>query len=99
MTSGTQRRGVRRTAPILGLGLLLVGCTHVQPPRKTEPVREYRRPTPTLVDVTVTSITEQRSTEWMRFHSLSDFLDPGDNSLSIEGHPAPRRAIVTARAP
>ena len=54
---------------------------------------------PTLVDVTMTSITEQRSTEWMRFHSLSDFLDPGDSSLSIEGHPAPRRAIVTARAP
>jgi tRNA (mo5U34)-methyltransferase len=51
-----------------------------------------------LVDVTVTSTAEQRSTEWMRFHSLADFLDPQDRSRSIEGHPAPRRAIVTARA-
>ena len=50
-----------------------------------------------LVDVTVTSTEEQRSTEWMRFHSLADFLDPADSSKSIEGYPAPRRAIVTAR--
>ncbi len=50
-----------------------------------------------LVDVCVTTTEEQRSTDWMRFHSLSDFLDPGDPGKSIEGHPAPRRAIVTAR--
>jgi tRNA (mo5U34)-methyltransferase len=53
---------------------------------------------PELVDVTVTSTAEQRSTEWMRFHSLADFLDPQDSSKSIEGYPAPRRAIVIARA-
>lgn len=52
-----------------------------------------------LVDVTVTSTDEQRSTDWMRFQSLADFLDPKDSSRSIEGHPAPRRAIVTARVP
>ena len=52
-----------------------------------------------LVDVTVTTSEEQRSTNWMHFHSLSDFLDPDDPSKSIEGHPAPRRAIVTARVP
>ena len=52
-----------------------------------------------LVDVTVTSTAEQRSTDWMRFHSLADFLDPADSSRSIEGYPAPRRAIVTARVP
>jgi tRNA (mo5U34)-methyltransferase len=52
-----------------------------------------------LIDVTVTSIEEQRSTHWMRFHSLSDFLDPNDHSRSIEGHPAPRRAIITAQTP
>ncbi len=52
-----------------------------------------------LVDVTTTSTREQRSTEWMRFHSLSDFLDPDNNGRSIEGYPAPRRAIVSARAP
>jgi tRNA (mo5U34)-methyltransferase len=52
-----------------------------------------------LVDVTVTSTEEQRATDWMRFHSLSDFLDPNDHSKSIEGHPAPRRAIITAQVP
>ncbi|MFK7974791.1 MAG: tRNA 5-methoxyuridine(34)/uridine 5-oxyacetic acid(34) synthase CmoB [Halioglobus sp.] len=50
-----------------------------------------------LVDVAVTTIEEQRSTDWMTFHSLNDFLDPDDSSLSIEGHPAPMRAVVTAR--
>jgi tRNA (mo5U34)-methyltransferase len=54
---------------------------------------------PELVDVTATTTDEQRSTGWMRFHSLADFLDPGDSSRSIEGYPAPRRAIVVARAP
>jgi len=54
---------------------------------------------PTLIDVTVTTTQEQRSTEWMTFHSLADFLDPQDASQTIEGYPAPRRAIVTARAP
>ena len=52
-----------------------------------------------LYRLTVTSINEQRSTDWMRFHSLADFLDPDDSSKSIEGHPAPRRAIVCATAP
>jgi tRNA (mo5U34)-methyltransferase len=52
-----------------------------------------------LVDVCVTTKEEQRSTEWMTFHSLADFLDPEDASKSIEGYPAPRRAIVTARVP
>lgn len=50
-----------------------------------------------LVDVAATSIEEQRSTQWMTFHSLQNFLDPENSSLSIEGYPAPRRAVVTAR--
>ena len=54
---------------------------------------------PELVDVCATSTEEQRSTEWMTFHSLADFLDPEDSSKSIEGYPAPRRAVVTARVP
>jgi tRNA (mo5U34)-methyltransferase len=49
-----------------------------------------------LVDTTVTSLDEQRSTEWMTFHSLSDFLDPIDQTKTIEGHPAPQRTILTA---
>lgn len=52
-----------------------------------------------LIDVSVTTTDEQRSTEWMRFHSLSDFLDPNDPGKSIEGYPAPRRATITARVP
>ncbi|MEM9313969.1 MAG: tRNA 5-methoxyuridine(34)/uridine 5-oxyacetic acid(34) synthase CmoB [Pseudomonadota bacterium] len=54
---------------------------------------------PRLVDETVTTTEEQRSTPWMRFHSLADFLDPDDPSLTIEGYPAPRRAIVLAESP
>jgi len=50
-----------------------------------------------LVDETVTTTEEQRSTEWMSFHSLAQFLDPDDSSKSIEGYPAPKRAIVTAK--
>lgn len=49
-----------------------------------------------LVDVTKTSVEEQRSTEWMQFHSLVDFLDPQDNSRTCEGLPAPLRAIIIA---
>jgi tRNA (mo5U34)-methyltransferase len=35
----------------------------------------------------------------MTFHSLANFLDPEDSSKTIEGYPAPRRAVVTARVP
>ena len=52
-----------------------------------------------LVDVTKTSIEEQRSTEWMQFQSLKDFLKPDDSSLTYEGYPAPKRAIILANAP
>ncbi len=50
-----------------------------------------------LVDVTTTSLEEQRSTAWMQFESLADFLDPDDVSRTAEGLPAPRRAVVIAR--
>lgn len=49
-----------------------------------------------IVDINTTSVEEQRSTPWMTFHSLAEFLDPNDTSLTIEGFPAPRRAILTA---
>ncbi len=54
----------------------------------------YRNPR--LADLTPTTSDEQRSTEWMRFHSLIDFLDPGQPGLTREGLPAPVRAIVIA---
>ncbi len=50
-----------------------------------------------IVDSDVTSLEEQRATDWMSFHSLSDFLDPDDITKTIEGHPAPRRAILVAQ--
>jgi tRNA (mo5U34)-methyltransferase len=48
------------------------------------------------VDVTTTSTEEQRATEWMTFESLPEYLDPEDPTKTIEGHPAPKRAVVMA---
>ncbi|RLE20261.1 MAG: hypothetical protein DRJ50_11020 [Actinobacteria bacterium] len=50
-----------------------------------------------VVDVTATTILEQKSTDWMRFESLEQALDPSDRSMTVEGLPAPVRAIVIAR--
>ncbi len=50
------------------------------------------------VDVADTTIQEQRATDWMHFESLEDFLDPVDNTRTIEGYPAPKRAVLLARA-
>ena len=44
-----------------------------------------------------TSVDEQRSTRWMTFESLEKALDMNDPSLTIEGHPAPRRVVIIAR--
>ncbi|MBN2672981.1 MAG: tRNA 5-methoxyuridine(34)/uridine 5-oxyacetic acid(34) synthase CmoB [Deltaproteobacteria bacterium] len=52
-----------------------------------------------LVDVTRTSYEEQRSTSWMTFDSLKDFLDPDDTSRTREGYPAPLRAVFIAQKP
>ncbi|TNE71561.1 MAG: tRNA 5-methoxyuridine(34)/uridine 5-oxyacetic acid(34) synthase CmoB [Gammaproteobacteria bacterium] len=52
-----------------------------------------------VVDVTDTTTDEQRSTDWMRFNSLEDFLDPDNPSLTIEGYPGPKRATVIAEKP
>ena len=50
-----------------------------------------------VVDVNQTSVAEQRSTSWMPYESLSDFLDPDDQNKTIEGYPAPRRATFIAQ--
>ncbi|MBF0478983.1 MAG: tRNA 5-methoxyuridine(34)/uridine 5-oxyacetic acid(34) synthase CmoB [Candidatus Omnitrophica bacterium] len=49
-----------------------------------------------LVNVNRTSGDEQRSTRWMTFQSLSDFLDPADQKMTVEGYSAPHRAILIA---
>ncbi|MFQ6006400.1 MAG: tRNA 5-methoxyuridine(34)/uridine 5-oxyacetic acid(34) synthase CmoB [Woeseia sp.] len=52
-----------------------------------------------LVDVSRTTIEEQRSTDWMRFESLAEALDPADPTLTVEGWPAPRRAALICTKP
>jgi tRNA (mo5U34)-methyltransferase len=54
---------------------------------------------PRVVDVSETTPTEQRRTEWMPFESLADALDPADPARTVEGWPAPRRAVVLSTRP
>ncbi len=63
-----------------------------------------------VVDVTPTTVHEQRSTAWMTFESLAESLavdagaDDAEDSAemwaerTVEGHPAPVRAVLVARA-
>ena len=51
-----------------------------------------------VVDTSITTTAEQRSTPWMRFESLAEALDPANPDLTVEGWPAPRRAVLTATA-
>ncbi len=51
-----------------------------------------------IIDESVTTVDEQRSTEWMSFESLAEALDPHDQSLTVEGLPAPRRVVAIANA-
>ena len=51
------------------------------------------------VDVTKTTLDEQRTTPWMRFQSLADFLDSDHPDLTQEGLPAPMRATMLATKP
>lgn len=51
-----------------------------------------------VVDLNQTSVEEQRATSWMQGQSLSNFLDPNDHNLTIEGYPAPLRAVIKAIA-
>jgi len=52
-----------------------------------------------VVDLNQTSLDEQRGTDWMRFNSLPDFLDPEDSNKTAEGYPAPLRVVVLAESP
>jgi len=48
---------------------------------------------PRCVDITKTTLAEQRPTEWMTFESLPEFIDNEDSTKTIEGYPAPLRGI------
>ncbi len=50
-----------------------------------------------VIATTITTSEEQRKTPWSFDQSLEDFLDPNDNSKTVEGYPAPKRVYVKAR--
>ena len=50
-----------------------------------------------VLATTVTTSEEQRKTDWSFEQSLEDFLDPNDNTKTVEGYPAPKRVYVKAR--
>lgn len=52
-----------------------------------------------LVSKCKTTSQEQRTTNWMTFDSLTDFLDPEDSDKTVEGYQAPVRACMIARRP
>ena len=52
-----------------------------------------------IVDITATTTDEQRSTEWMQFESLSKCLDQKNKNQTMEGLPAPKRAVLVATKP
>lgn len=54
---------------------------------------------PRVVDICPTTTEEQRATDWMRYHSLANFLDQSDPGKTIEGYPGPIRAVFVAEVP
>jgi tRNA (mo5U34)-methyltransferase len=52
-----------------------------------------------VIDESSTSVAEQRSTEWMRFESLERCLLEENPGMTVEGLPAPRRAVILANRP
>ena len=52
---------------------------------------------PRVADVSATTTEEQRSTAWMRFESLAESLNSRDTGRTVEGYPAPTRALIIAQ--
>jgi tRNA (mo5U34)-methyltransferase len=52
---------------------------------------------PERIDRTRTSVAEQRTTDWMKFESLSESLDRHNSALTVEGLQAPIREIIIAK--
>ncbi len=51
-----------------------------------------------VLDLSQTTLDEQRQTRWMTTYSLNQFLDPQDQNLTVEGYPAPLRAMIKCTA-
>ena len=49
-----------------------------------------------VIDHCKTTLEEQRSTDWMTFESLPNFLNLEDRELTVEGYPAPWRVVIKA---
>ncbi|QFR49526.1 tRNA 5-methoxyuridine(34)/uridine 5-oxyacetic acid(34) synthase CmoB [Sulfurimonas lithotrophica] len=47
-----------------------------------------------VLETSRTDAEEQRKTEWIEGQSLEDFLDPEDETKTVEGYPAPQRVYV-----
>lgn len=52
-----------------------------------------------LVNLDKTTFDEQRKTDWLDNESLESFLHPDDPNKTVEGYPAPLRAIILAEKP
>ncbi len=52
-----------------------------------------------VADICPTTVFEQRQTEWMSYESLAHSLNPDNSNLTIEGLPAPIRAVFTGNRP
>jgi tRNA (mo5U34)-methyltransferase len=48
------------------------------------------------IDTSKTTVVEQHKTAWIDTQSLDDFLDPEHPDTTVEGYPAPVRAMVLA---
>ena len=44
-----------------------------------------------------TDLNEQRKTKWVDTESLDHFLDPEDETKTVEGYPAPKRVYIKAK--
>lgn len=49
-----------------------------------------------VLETMVTEGNEQRKTEWIDTQSLEDYLDPEDETKTVEGYPAPKRVYIKA---
>lgn len=50
-----------------------------------------------VLETMVTEANEQRKTEWIDTQSLEDYLDPNDQTKTLEGYPAPKRVYIKAK--
>jgi tRNA (mo5U34)-methyltransferase len=50
-----------------------------------------------VIDQTLTTTDEQRTTPWMPFESLQEALDPSDASQTVEQLPAPLRVVMICK--